>query len=78
MFKNDYIKLYVDTIRSSLKMIDRSDRPFVVSSPSNGKQSEDQGYIAKNPYDKKWGDGEKMIIYSFSTSLKKLVSSSFL
>lgn len=46
-------------------------RPFVVSSPSNGIQSEEEGYIASNPYDNKYGDG-KQIIMSVSVILRHL------
>lgn len=31
-------------------------RSYVVSSPSNGIQSEKEGYIAKQPYDVHFGD----------------------
>lgn len=32
-------------------------RPFVVSSPSNGKLSEEEGHIARDPYSELYGDG---------------------
>jgi beta-mannosidase len=51
----DYVKLYVDTIRSNILKLDKS-RAFIVSSPSNGVDSEAVGYIAKNPQDEWSGD----------------------
>ncbi|KAK4290007.1 hypothetical protein Pmani_037073 [Petrolisthes manimaculis] len=54
-YKADYITLYVDTIRPIAMEIDDT-RPFVVSSPSNGIKSEEEGYIAAHPYDNLYGD----------------------
>ena len=34
-------------------------RPFVVSSPSNGVESESEGHVAMNPYSTLYGDGKK-------------------
>lgn len=56
-FRQDYVKLYVDTIRSIVAEEDPS-RPFVVSSPSNGKESEEEGYVSINPYSNLYGDGK--------------------
>ena len=36
---------------------------YVVSSPSNGLQSELEGYVAQNPYDNKYGDGKPLKVY---------------
>ncbi|XP_017784004.1 PREDICTED: beta-mannosidase isoform X2 [Nicrophorus vespilloides] len=55
LYKKDYIKLYVDTVRSVALMNDDS-RPFLVSSPTNGIKSEESGFIAKNPQDQLNGD----------------------
>lgn len=33
-------------------------RPFVMSSPSNGQESVEEGYVASNPYDARYGDGK--------------------
>ncbi|KAJ9591466.1 hypothetical protein L9F63_002072 [Diploptera punctata] len=55
LYKQDYVTLYVDIIRRNTMLLETV-RPFVVSSPSNGLQSEDNGYIAKNPYDTRYGD----------------------
>lgn len=31
-------------------------RPFLVSSPTNGAESEQEGWVAANPYDPHYGD----------------------
>ncbi|CAH2094683.1 unnamed protein product [Euphydryas editha] len=54
-YKKEYIKLYVDTIKPIVEGIDPG-RRYLVSSPSNGRKSEQDGYIAKNPYDPNYGD----------------------
>jgi beta-mannosidase len=54
--KDDYRKLYVDTIMNAVKEVDRGDnRPFVTSSPSNGLESISENYIAANPQDPLYG-----------------------
>lgn len=53
-YKEEYIKLYVDTIKPIVENID--DKPYLVSSPTNGVRSELDGYIAANPYDPHYGD----------------------
>lgn len=55
LYKNDYVKLYVDTISPIVKQNDKS-RSYIVSSPSNGIKSEQEGYIGKDPYDPLYGD----------------------
>lgn len=60
-YKADYIKLYVDTIKRIVNEEDPS-RPFTVSSPSNGKKSEEEGYVSSNPGNPEYGDGW-LIIY---------------
>ncbi|KAI5633033.1 beta-mannosidase [Phthorimaea operculella] len=54
-YKHNYIKLYVDTIKPIVEHLD-PDRRYLVSSPSNGKKSEQDGYISMNPYDSHYGD----------------------
>ena len=54
-YKADYIKLYVETIKPIVEDLDPG-RRYLVSSPSNGLQSEKEGYIAVNPYDPHYGD----------------------
>lgn len=55
LYRQDYVILYVDTIREIVRKEDPS-RPFVVSSPSNGKKSEEEGHIARDPYSELYGD----------------------
>ncbi|XP_011498870.1 PREDICTED: beta-mannosidase [Ceratosolen solmsi marchali] len=55
LYKDDYVKLYVDTIKNEAIMID-STRPFAVSSPSNGLYSEEKNYTESNPYSNLYGD----------------------
>lgn len=60
LYYADYVTLYIKTIREVVSREDSS-RPFVASSPSNGVQSEQQGWVASDPYSQYYGDG----IYSF-------------
>ena len=55
-YYRQYFNLYIDTIMKEFKSHDLS-VPFVTSSPTNGKKSEDYPYfIADNPYDPNYGD----------------------
>lgn len=54
-YKQDYVKLYVDTIKPIVEANDPT-RTYVVSSPSNGIKSEEEGFVALNPYDPRYGD----------------------
>ena len=48
--------LYVDTVKAALEEVDTGhNRPFVTSSPSNGKESVEENYIAQNPQDPLYG-----------------------
>lgn len=54
--KDDYRKLYVDTIMNSVKEVDKgNNRPFITSSPTNGLESISEDYIATNPQDPLYG-----------------------
>ncbi len=54
--KNDYRKLYIGTVMAAVLEIDPSgSRPFVGSSPSNGIESAQENYTAKNPQDPLFG-----------------------
>lgn len=64
LYRQDYIILYVDTIREIVRKEDPS-RPFVVSSPSNGKASEEEGHIARDPYSELYGDGKPYFVFIF-------------
>ncbi|KAL6106020.1 manba [Pungitius sinensis] len=54
-YLKDYVTLYVDNIRALVQEEDQS-RPFLVSSPTNGAGSEQQGWVAADPYDPHYGD----------------------
>jgi beta-mannosidase len=55
VYKDDYVRLYVETVRPIVTSLDTS-RSFVVSSPSNGVQSELDSYISLNPGSTLYGD----------------------
>lgn len=55
LYKEDYIKLYVDTIRSEVLQNDKT-RSYLVSSPTNGVKSEKEGFIAQKPGSNFYGD----------------------
>uniref|UniRef100_A0A8C5NAY2 Beta-mannosidase n=1 Tax=Gouania willdenowi TaxID=441366 RepID=A0A8C5NAY2_GOUWI len=62
MYVKDYVTLYVDNIKKLVEEEDQS-RPFLVSSPTNGAESEQEGWVAANPYDPHYGD---VHFYSYS------------
>ena len=52
LYANDYRKLYIDVIETSVKKYESGDsRPYLSSSPTNGKASGNEKWLAKNPYD---------------------------
>nr|XP_006629912.2 PREDICTED: beta-mannosidase [Lepisosteus oculatus] len=55
IYRNDYVTLYVNNIREIVQNEDKS-RPFLASSPTNGDESVQEGWIAQNPYDPHYGD----------------------
>ncbi|KAI5741410.1 hypothetical protein M8J76_013313 [Diaphorina citri] len=55
LYFEEYRELYVQTIRSIVTKEDPT-REYVTSSPSNGKLSEKENFIADNPYDPLYGD----------------------
>lgn len=59
IYKDDYVKLYVHTIKETAMKTD-STKPFLVSSPSNGLYSEEKNYTESNPYSNLYGDGKKL------------------
>lgn len=77
LYKQDYVELYVKTIR---KIVQEEDpfRPFIVSSPTNGRQSEEDGYVAKNPYSPLYGDSKVFNYLGKDCAEPLLVDSSFL
>jgi beta-mannosidase len=55
--KDDYRKLYVDTVMNAVKEVDKgNNRPFITSSPSNGLESVKEDYIANDPNDSRFGE----------------------
>lgn len=54
-FAEDYVTLYIDTVKEEVTKIDTS-KDFLTSSPTNGIESDNEGYIAKDPYSKLYGD----------------------
>ncbi|KAH3701562.1 hypothetical protein DPMN_076550 [Dreissena polymorpha] len=55
LYKADYLKLYIDTVRS-IVMAEDTSRPFLASSPSNGVETQAEGWVANAPYDTHYGD----------------------
>ncbi|XP_069782178.1 beta-mannosidase isoform X2 [Narcine bancroftii] len=55
LYLDDYVQLYVNNIRETVLQEDRS-RPYITSSPTNGKESVEEHWVAKNPYDVHYGD----------------------
>lgn len=57
LYSDDYRKLYIQTIMPLVQSIDpEMSRPFLSSSPTNGLQTIQENWLAKNPYDLKFGD----------------------
>uniref|UniRef100_A0A914W5M2 Beta-mannosidase n=1 Tax=Plectus sambesii TaxID=2011161 RepID=A0A914W5M2_9BILA len=52
----DYVKLYKDTIAPIVREVDFGSRPYVLSSPSNGVETEMEGGVAREPGDPAFGD----------------------
>ncbi|RZC37541.1 Glyco hydro 2 C domain containing protein, partial [Asbolus verrucosus] len=55
LYKNDYIKLYVNTIQPEVLRI-LPGAIYITSSPTNGLESDQEDHIAKNPADPLYGD----------------------
>jgi len=54
--RNDYRKLFIGTISVAVNEIDpHGSRPYIASSPSNGLESIQENYTAKNPDDPLYG-----------------------
>ncbi|BES93568.1 beta-mannosidase [Nesidiocoris tenuis] len=54
-YKADYVTLYVSTIKPVVERLDQS-RQYFTSSPSNGKVTVSQGYVADSPQSNFFGD----------------------
>lgn len=63
IYKDDYIKLNIDTIMVQVEQMDPS-RKFIPSSPSNGIKTEEEGWVAEKPYDLKYGDSKYFCNFS--------------
>lgn len=55
VYVQDYITLYINTIRELVIKMDGT-RPFIASSPTNGKETIKEHWLSKNPYDNHYGD----------------------
>lgn len=68
--KDEYRKLNIDIIMRVVKEVDQGDnRPFLISSPTNGIESIREGYIANDPNSPLYGqlirtDGRRTILSS--------------
>nr|XP_037279823.1 beta-mannosidase-like [Rhipicephalus microplus] len=70
LYRTDYIKLYVDVIKTVVEAEDRT-RPFVSSTPSNGRKTAENGWISSTPNGEINGD---LHFYSYSSELWKPAS----
>ena len=62
--KDDYRKLYLDVIWRAIQEVDKGDSHiFVASSPSNGLESVNENYTAKNPQDPLYGKLSKIVSF---------------
>ena len=59
-YYNDYVELYVTTVRAIVLEEDPS-RPFVTSSPSNGIDTVTEGWVAKDPQSTRYGDSKSFV-----------------
>ena len=55
LYFNDYRLLYINAIRAIVIETDLT-RPFIISSPTNGLETEEENWLAANPYDLRFGD----------------------
>ncbi|MEQ2212111.1 hypothetical protein XENOCAPTIV_025411, partial [Xenoophorus captivus] len=47
---------FIQTVSEEVAQQKDPSRPFLVSSPTNGAESEQEGWVAENPYDPRYGD----------------------
>ncbi|XP_014240771.1 beta-mannosidase isoform X2 [Cimex lectularius] len=64
-YKDDYITLYVDSIKPIIEQINPQ-VTYLTSSPSNGLETEREGYVARNPQNNLYGD---VHFYNYYTNL---------
>jgi len=63
VYRTDYIKLYIETIQPLAESLDPS-RKYLSSSPSNGVQSQIEGWIATKTEDARYGDSNYKNLFS--------------
>lgn len=56
LYKKDYVTLYIDTIKAEFDRVTKNRSIYVSSSPSNGKESESEGWVAEQPGSSLYGD----------------------
>ena len=83
LYYGDYVRLYSHTIAVAVAQEDPN-RPFIMSSPSNGKESDMEGFVAKEPWSELYGDSMYamqylwvMIMSDFDFSYLRLSSLKF-
>jgi hypothetical protein len=59
-YKEQYIQLYVDLIKPIVNAEDPT-RSYLVSSPSNGIKSEEDGYFSNEPDSALYGDSKSFL-----------------
>lgn len=57
IYKRDYVKLYAETIKVLVEELDPS-RQYIASSPTNGIRTEEEGWVAEDPYSLIYGDSK--------------------
>lgn len=57
LYVKDYITLYINTVKEEFNRLTNSQGLFLSSSPSNGAESTGEGYVAQNPGNPLFGDG---------------------
>ncbi|XP_075226998.1 beta-mannosidase-like [Lycorma delicatula] len=62
-YKNDYVRLYVDTIKKIVEANDKS-RSYITSSPTNGLKTDEEGSVSLSPYDRLFGDIHEYTYYA--------------
>lgn len=62
----DYLELYVKTIKPEFERLTHGRGIYVTSSPSNGKQTEGEGFLAKQPGSSYYGDGKYIFLIIIS------------
>ncbi|XP_066430061.1 beta-mannosidase isoform X2 [Eleutherodactylus coqui] len=55
VYVKDYLTLYIKTVRELVLEMDGT-RPFIASSPTNGKETVEENWLSKDPYDDHYGD----------------------